>query len=122
MTPNTIYYFKVVAIGKNGTKSEAYIASKKTLSTASSSIPASLLTVKYEFGMTDPAIQTIKKKMQSYGYYTKGADVSSKYNDIMVERIEHFQRNNGLKVTGKIDTAFLQKLYSGNVVKTNAYD
>lgn len=126
LTPNTNYNIKVIAVGENGKQSDPYIFSRRTLSnpstTTASSIPSSLLQVAYKYGMTDPAIQTIKKKMQSYGYYTKGADVSSKYNDIMVERIEHFQRNNGLKVTGQIDYAFLSKLYSGNVVKTNNYD
>lgn len=127
LAPGTAYEFKVIATDIDGATFESSVISFKTQSVTFVSPTPLIPTLSPElisalkYGASNSVIHAIKVKMQSYGYYTAGADLSLTYNAIMVERIKLFQKNNNLEVTGEIDNAFLLKLYSGTVIKANQF-
>ncbi len=54
----------------------------------------------------------MKARLQELGYFRAGAELSDSYNDTCVERVQQFQKNNGLPATGDADVETLTILYS----------
>ncbi len=58
----------------------------------------------------------MKIRMQELGYFRAGASLSESYNAICVERVQMFQQQNGLPVTGEADSETLAVLFSDAAV------
>jgi len=89
--------------------------------TPKSNIPSSLQGITLSVGDEGNKVRIVKEKMQDLGYYRATATVDGRFNDMMVERLKQFQKNNGLRQTGSVDSATLEKLYSSSPVKGQFY-
>ena len=67
----------------------------------------------YSRGDSGDNVQYIKRRMRYLGYYRRGSNIDGKFNDLMAERLQEFQRNNGLPATGVADQATLVMLFKG---------
>lgn len=67
----------------------------------------------YSRGDSGDNVQYIKRRMRYLGYYRRGSNIDGKFNDLMAERLQEFQRNNGLPATGVADRETLVKLFQG---------
>ncbi len=67
----------------------------------------------YKIGAKGPAIATLNKRLNLEGYLrieaTQG-EFTSLYSNATEEAVQHFQRNMGLAVTGKVDPSTLNEL------------
>ena len=54
----------------------------------------------------------VKKMLQKLGYFSEGATLSDQYNDIMAERVNRFQKEEGLPETGRLEETDLMRLIS----------
>jgi len=54
----------------------------------------------------------MKERLRELGYFRAGAELSDSYNDTCAERVQLFQKNNGLPATGTADVETLTLLYS----------
>lgn len=61
---------------------------------------------------TGEDVLKMKERMRELGYFLKDSKLSDSYNDTCVERVEMFQKNNSLPVTGIADADTLALLYS----------
>ena len=95
-------------------------ATAKPTTVSRYTVPPKVAAAVFKQGNSSDAVLQVKKKMQELGYYNAGADLSSSYNDIMVERIKLFQQNNGLPQTGIIDDAFLIALFGPMAVMNSS--
>jgi len=75
-----------------------------------------------EQGDSGGNVLAVKKRMQELGYYRAAASLGEDYNDTMVQRVKLFQENNGIDVTGRVDSATLEKLRAGNPVRGEYYE
>lgn len=94
---------------------------KKQQKITSSTQRYMLVTGTFEKGDRGSDVSLLKGRLQSLGYYTPGASYDDVYNDTMVQRVELFQENNGLKITGKVDSDTLSKLQSSNPIYGEYY-
>ena len=60
----------------------------------------------------------MKERLQALGYFRASAELSDAYNDTCAERVQMFQKNNGLPATGNADAETLSLLYS-DAAKSN---
>lgn len=65
-------------------------------------------------GMSGEDVLEAQKTLEYYGYYA--GELDGKYGSSMVSAVKKFQKNNGLKVDGKIGPDTLDKMNSSNVV------
>lgn len=75
-----------------------------------------------EQGDSGGNVLAIKKRMQELGYYRDTASLGEDFNDTMVQRVKLFQENNGIRVTGKVDSDTLDKLRASNPVRGEYYE
>lgn len=75
-----------------------------------------------EQGDSGANVLYIKERMQELGYYRAGANLDNAFNDTMVQRVKLFQENNGLKVTGRMDSSTLIKLKSLNPIRGEYFE
>ena len=75
-----------------------------------------------EQGDSGSNVLRIKERMQDLGYYRKTASLGDDFNDTMVQRVKLFQENNGIDVTGKVDSSTLQKLRESNPARGEYYE
>lgn len=67
-------------------------------------------------------VLNIKEHLQTLGYYRPTASFGDDYNATMVQRVELFQENNCLKVTGEVDSETVNKLKESNPVPGEYYN
>ena len=75
-----------------------------------------------EQGDSDGNVLAIKTRMRELGYYRETASLGEDFNDTMVQRVKLFQENNGIDVTGKVDSATLQKLRAVNPIRGEYFE
>lgn len=63
-------------------------------------------------GSKGDEVLVMKERLQVLGYFKKGAELSTAYNDTCAERVKQFQKVNGLPQTGIADHQTLVLLYS----------
>lgn len=66
----------------------------------------------YQLNDKGGVVKSLKKRLQTLGYYRSSSGFDDEYNQTMVERVKQFQKNNALEETGIIDYVTLIKLYS----------
>lgn len=71
----------------------------------------------YQLGDESSAVAEIKKQLQVMGYYKSSASFDNKYNKMMAERVQEFQKNNNLEETGIVDYVTLIKLFYSEAEK-----
>lgn len=71
----------------------------------------------YQLGDESSAVAEIKKQLQVMGYYKSSASFDNKYNKMMAERVQEFQKNNSLEETGIVDYVTLIKLFYSEAEK-----
>ncbi|MBQ7785562.1 MAG: peptidoglycan-binding protein [Clostridia bacterium] len=71
----------------------------------------------YQRGDTGSAVLTIKERLQELGYYRQNAELENDFNDTMYYRVQLFQENNSMEVTGIVDSATLAKLRESNPIR-----
>ena len=86
-----------------------------------SGVPSALQGMTFRLGDDNNKVRVIKLRMQELGYYRASASVDGRFNDMMVERLKEFQRNNWLSETGVADSRTLEKMYASNPVKGQFY-
>ena len=72
-------------------------------------------------GDTGLNVQRVKTRLKDLGYYTSSATYDDEFNDIMVDRLKEFQRNNGLRETGRYDLDTMEKLNGGGNLVRGSY-
>ena len=73
-------------------------------------------------GDTGLNVQRVKTRLKDLGYYTSSATYDDEFNDIMVKRVKLFQENNGLSVTGRVDSATVSALKGSNPIRGEYYE
>jgi peptidoglycan hydrolase-like protein with peptidoglycan-binding domain len=63
-------------------------------------------------GKDGTEVLKMKERLQALGYFSRGANISDKYNVTTTERVKLFQKVNGLKQTGVADEDTLMLLFS----------
>lgn len=66
----------------------------------------------YQLNDKGDVVKSLKKRLQTLGYYRSSSGFDDEYNQTMVERVRQFQKNNALEETGIIDYVTLIKMYS----------
>lgn len=97
------------------------IATPTPKPTPRSNVPTSLQGVTLWEGDSGNRVRLVKLRMQELGYYRATASMDENFNNMMVDRLKQFQRNNGLVQSGIVDSSTLEKLYSSNPVKGEFY-
>ena len=67
-------------------------------------------------------VKKVKMRLKTLGYYSSSATYDDEFNDIMVKRVKLFQENNGLKVTGKVDSDTVTALKGSNPIRGEYYE
>ena len=75
-----------------------------------------------EKGDAGSNVLAVKERLQTLGYYSATATFDDEFNDIMVQRVKLFQENNGLKMTGKVDSGTVSKLKESNPIRGEYYE
>lgn len=89
--------------------------------TPKTNIPSALQGVTLRLGDDNNKVLTVKRRMQELGYYRPTATVDGRFNDMMVDRLKQFQRNNWISETGVVDARTLEELYSASPVRGEFY-
>ncbi len=74
-----------------------------------------------KLGDKGAVIKTIKKKMKQLSYYSRGDEMSNKFNADLENRIKLVQQTNHVGVTGKIDAKFVKLLYSDKCITATGF-
>ena len=117
-------WYKVTVNGKTGYVGKKYISVSKGGSSSSSnkntsknsSSSSSSGTCKP--GDTGEAVKKVQKKLKSLGYYDSSID--GDYGNGTKSAVKAFQKRNGLKETGEVNSATLKKLNSSDAKKASS--
>ena len=63
-------------------------------------------------GNTGEDVRALKERLLELGDYRAGSNMNDEYNDICIERIKMFQRQNGLSINGIATAEVQEKLFS----------
>jgi len=69
----------------------------------------------YQKGDHGSDVLNLKNRLKELGYYSPTATFDDEFNSVMVERVKMFQKNNHLKVSGKIDI-----MTNGNILMASS--
>jgi len=73
-------------------------------------------------GDEDLNVRKVKARLKELGYYSATATYDDEFNDIMVKRVKLFQENNGLEVTGLVDSATISALKGSSPIRGEYYE
>lgn len=107
---------KYVNVSKSGSSSSSSSSSSKSSSSKSSSKESSDGTCSY--GDTGNNVKKVQKRLKALGYYSSSID--GDYGNGTKKAVQNFQKNNGLKVTGNVNSSTLKKLNSSGAKKASA--
>ena len=115
-------WYKVSADGKTGYVAKKYIKVGSSSSSSSSSKSSSKSSSSSSDGTCSvgdqgSAVKAAQKKLKNLGYYSGSID--GDYGSGTKSAVLAFQKNNGLKQTGNVNSATLNKLNSGDAKKAN---
>ena len=100
--------------GSSSSKSTKSSSSKSTNSSSSKSSSDGTCKV----GDTGDAVKKVQKRLKALGYYTGSID--GDYGNGTKNAVKAFQKNNGLKVNGNVNSATLKKLNSSGAKKASS--
>ena len=75
-----------------------------------------------ERGDSSGNVLRIKERLQDLGYYRSTATFDEDFNDTLVQRVKLFQENNGLDVTGEVDSYTAAKLKESNPIRGEYFE
>ena len=102
---------KYISVSKGGSSSSSNKNSSKNSSSSSSSGTC-------KPGDTGEAVKKVQKKLKSLGYYDSSID--GDYGNGTKSAVKAFQKRNGLKETGEVNSATLKKLNSSDAKKASS--
>ncbi|MBP3657066.1 MAG: peptidoglycan-binding protein [Clostridia bacterium] len=73
-------------------------------------------------GDCDSNVRKVKARLKTLGYYSSTATFDDEFNDIMVQRVKDFQENNGLPVTGDVNSATVSALKGFSPIRGPYYE
>lgn len=119
-------WYKITVGGKTGYVAKKYISvsssgSKKSSSSGSSSSKSSSSSSSdgtCKVGDSGAAVKKVQKRLKSLGYYSGSID--GDYGNGTKNAVKAFQKNNGLKVNGNVNSATLKKLNSSSAKKASS--
>ena len=117
-------WYKVTYNGNTGYVAKKYISvsksgsSSKDSSSKNSSKESSSSDGTCSYGDTGNAVKKVQKRLKALGYYSSSID--GDYGSGTKKAVQNFQKNNGLKVTGNVNSATLKKLNSSSAKKASA--
>lgn len=114
-------WYKVTGNGKTGYVAKKYV--KISSGSSSSSSSSSSKSSGSSNGTCAPgdkgdAVRKVQKRLINLGYLSGSAD--GDYGNMTKNAVKDFQRNNGLSVTGSVNSATLNKLNSSSAKKAGA--
>lgn len=113
-------WYKIKADGVTGYAAKQYIkkaSSAKPSSSSASSSSGSESLGTCSAGDKGGTVKAVQKKLKSLGYYT--GKVDGDYGNGTKKAVIAFQKDNGLKQTGNVNSATLKKLKSGGSSSSN---
>lgn len=116
-------WYKIKYGGETGYVSKKYITVKKNASTGKEEkkeTDKKSSDGTCERGDQGDKVKTVQNKLKKLGYYSKSVD--GDYGSGTEEAVKAFQKNNGLKVTGKVNSTTLNKLCSSDAKKAGESD
>ena len=120
-------WYKISASGKKGYVAKKYISvngsssgSKSSDSKSSDSKSSGSSNGTCAPGDKGDAVKSVQKRLKSLGYYSGSID--GDYGNGTKTAVKNFQKRNGLKETGKVNSDTLKKLNSSNAKKADSSD
>jgi len=111
-------YKKYISTGGSSGSSSSKSSSSKSSSSKSSGSSSSDGTCSP--GDTGSAVKKVQKRLKSLGYYSGSID--GDYGNGTKTAVKKFQKRNGLKETGKVNSSTLKKLNSSSAKKASSSD
>ncbi len=122
-------WYKVTVGGKTGYVAKKYISvssssgsktgsSSKSSSSAKSSSSKSSSDGTCKAGDKGDAVKKVQKRLKALGYYSGSID--GDYGNGTKNAVKAFQKNNGLKVNGTVNSSTLKKLNSSDAKKASS--
>ena len=115
-------WYKVTVDGKTGYVAKKYISvssgSSKSSSSSSSSKKSSSSDGTCKSGDTGEAVKKVQKRLKALGYYSGSID--GDYGNGTKSAVKAFQKRNGLKETGEVNSNTLKKLNSSDAKKASS--
>ena len=116
-------WYKVTYNGNTGYVAKKYVSVSKSGSSSSnssknSSKESSSSDGTCSYGDQGNAVKKVQKRLKALGYYSSSID--GDYGSGTKKAVQNFQKNNGLKVTGNVNSATLKKLNSSSAKKASA--
>lgn len=113
-------WYRISCNGKSGYVYKKYISvssggSSGGSSSGSSSSGSGSSDGTCQIGDSGNAVKKVQKRLIALGYLSGSADGS--FGNMTKDAVKAFQQNNGLKVTGKVNSTTLNKLNSSSAVK-----
>jgi len=103
-------WYKISCNGKSGYVYKKYVSLSSGGSSGGSSSDGTC-----QIGDSGSAVRKVQKRLIALGYLSGSADGS--FGNMTKDAVKAFQQNNGLKVTGKVNSTTLYKLDSSSAVK-----
>ncbi len=119
-------WYKITSGSKTGYVSKKYIritnssSSSSSSSTKKKSSGSSSSDGTCSPGDSGSSVRKVQQRLKKLGYY--GGSVDGDYGNGTKTAVKNFQRRNGLKVTGSVNSATLKKLNSSGAKKATASD
>ena len=113
-------WYRISCNGKTGYVYKKYInvSSSGSSSKGSSSSKASASGGTLAKGDTGDAVKKVQKRLIALGYLSGNADGC--YGNMTMDAVKAFQQNNGLKITGSVNSTTLSRLNSSDAVKAGS--
>ena len=111
-------WYRISCNGKTGYVYKKYISVSSGSSSGSSSSGSSSSDGTCQIGDSGSAVRKVQKRLIALGYLSGSADGS--FGNMTKDAVKAFQQNNGLKVTGKVNSTTLNKLNSSSAKKAGS--
>ena len=111
-------WYKISANGVTGYASKQYISVSSSSSSSSSSKSSSSSDGTCSVGDQGDNVRKVQKRLIALGYLSSSAD--GDYGNQTKKAVEAFQKNNGLSVTGNVNSKTLNKLNSSGAKKASS--
>lgn len=112
-------WYKVTAGGKTGYVAKKYVSKSSSGSSSSkSSSSGSSSSGTCRSGDTGEAVKKVQKRLKALGYYN--GTIDGDYGNGTKTAVKAFQKRNGLKESGEVNSATLKKLNSSDAKKASS--
>ena len=110
-------WYKIKAGGTTGYAAKKYIKKASSSGNTNSSSSSSSSSGTCSVGDSGAAVKAVQKKLKSLGYYSGSVD--GDYGSGTKKAVLAFQKANGLKQTGNVNSSTLKKLNNGGKESSN---